>query len=142
MRISDFKIDEATVERGEWIDNIPNFGNVRLRVRGAGNGDYRVLLTRLIAAVPSNKKIGGQLHPKENDAIMSEVLRETCLLEWEGITDDNDVPIPYSKEAALELFKERRFREGVGWAANVVAEGVAGKANGAAKNSESGSSGT
>ncbi len=142
MDLSEIDVDEVAFEQGAWIDNIPNFGDVRLRVRGIFNADWRRLNAKLTAAVPSSKKVGGQLEPEEQDRIAIALLSETCLLGWDGLTDKG-VPVVYSRETALKLITERRrFRDAVAWAANVVGQQsvVAKDAN--QGNSGSGSSGT
>lgn len=145
MRLSELKIDAEKFEKGAWVDNIPDMGEVRLKVRGIGNADFRRLQTKLFDAEPRQYKVGGKLSPERQDAITAQCLANTVLIDWQGILDENDQPIPYSREMAKELLTNpefRRFRDGVIWAASVVADDVAIDTEEAGKNSRKPSSGS
>lgn len=123
MKISELKVDVVRQEQGDWVDNIPEMQGVRLKVRGTMNKDWRKLFQRLLEAVPRKKRPGGLLDPLEQDRITAICLRDCCLLDWEGFEDDEGKPLPYSKEQANEyLTNHRKFRDGVIWAASVVAD--------------------
>lgn len=125
MKLSDLKIDAEKFEQGAWVDDIPEMGGLRLKVRGLGNTDFRKTQTRLTEAEPRQYKPRGRLLPERQDAITAICLLDTVLVDWDGLTDENDQPMPYSKEQAKVLLTEpayRRFRDAVVWAASVVAE--------------------
>ncbi|HEV7416043.1 MAG TPA: hypothetical protein VGN98_07785 [Tianweitania sediminis] len=125
MKLSDLKIDPVKVEQGAWVDDIPEMGGLRLRVRGLQNNDFRKMQSRLVEAEPRQNKPRGRLLPERQEAITGTCLVETVLLDWDGITDEADQPIPYSKEQAKEFLTDpayRRLRDAVVWAASVVAE--------------------
>lgn len=124
MELNDIAIDADRFEQGAWVDHIPEMGDLRLKVRGVGNADYRKLQARLIDALPRAKKQGGKIEPDELDRITATCLLETVLLDWDGIMI-NGKSAPYSKEQAKELLlnpKWRRFRDAVAWAASIVAD--------------------
>jgi hypothetical protein len=142
MDLSETDVDEVAFEQGAWIDSIPGFGDVRLRVRGMQNADWRRLSTKLSDAVPASKKVGGRIDPDEQDKIAVKLLSDTCLLEWDRLTDKG-APVPYSKDLADKLIAERRrFRDAVAWAASVVGQKAAVAKDANQGNSASGSSGT
>ncbi len=142
MELSEIDVDDAAFEQGEWVENIPSFGDVRLRVRGIGNADWRRLNAKLLRAIPQSKRVGGDLIPEEQDRLAIALLTETILLDWDGITDKG-VPVVYSKEKAKELITQRRrFRDAVAWAANTVGQQAAVQKEADQGNSDSGSSGT
>lgn len=131
MRLDNIEIDTVSLEDGDWIDNIPELENLRLKVRGLNNRDYRNLERRLIAAVPRKKRMnaGGTMDVEEQDRITNTCILNTVLLDWDGLTQqngsDHEIPILYSKEMARKLLFEpqyRRFRDGVIWAATMVVE--------------------
>jgi hypothetical protein len=96
-------------------------------VRGINNADWRRLQTKLIDAVPRKKKIGVRLDVEEQDRIQSTCLLNACLLDWAGLEQDDGTPIPYTKDLARKLLFDaeyRRFRDGVVWAASIVAEQI------------------
>ncbi len=124
MKLSSIEVDPDKIEQGQWIGNIPEAGDLQLKVRGLQNADFRRLQGKLVEAVPRAKKVGGRLDPDEQDRVTNQCLAATVLLDWRGLEDDNG-PIPFSKEKARELLMDpryRRFREAVIWAASVVGE--------------------
>lgn len=125
MKLNDLTVDPVKVEDGDWVSDIPNLEGVRLKVRGLGNAKFRKLQARLFDAVPRAKRVGGRLDPDEGDRIAGICMRETVLIDWDGITDDDGLTIPYSKDLAGTLLSDpayRPFRDGVAWAAGVVGE--------------------
>ncbi len=127
MKLNDMAVDPERQENGAWVDDIPEMEGLKLKVRGSNNADWRRLQSRLIEAVPRKKRIGGRLDPDEQDRIMSSCLLNCCLLDWEGLEDDDGKPLPYSKPMAQKLLYEaqyRRFRDGVVWAASIVADNL------------------
>lgn len=125
MKLNDAKIDAVKFEQGAWVDNIPEMGDLRLKVRGINNADWRRLQQTLYEAVPRNKRIGGRIDPDEQDRITTSCLLSACLIDWENVEDDDGQPLAYSKTAATKLLNDpamRRFRDSVVWAANVVGE--------------------
>lgn len=124
MKLSSLKTDTATIEQGRWVKDIPDMGGLELKVRGLGNTDYRRLMDKKVEAVPRAKKVRG-LDTAERDRVVSECLHEAILIDWKGLTDDNDEPLPYTKEHAFQLLTDpdfARFRGAVIWAAGVVSE--------------------
>jgi hypothetical protein len=125
MKLSELAVDPDRQENGAWVDDIPEVQGLRLKVRGAQNADWRKLQAKLLDAVPRKKRLGGRLDPDENDAIMTKCLLNCCLLDWDGLEDEQGNAIPFDKDYARKLITEpefRRFRDSVIWAANVVQE--------------------
>jgi hypothetical protein len=124
MKLSDATLDAERQEKGAWIGDIPELEGLSLLVRGVNNADWRRLQTKLMEAVPRKKRIG-RLDVDEMERIQSTCLLSACLLDWKGLEDDEGQPIPYDKEMARKLLFEpeyRKFRDGVIWAATMVAE--------------------
>lgn len=137
MKLSDIQRDVAVVEAGRWVDHVPGMGDLRLRVRGRENSDWRRLESALLAAVPRGLRDNGRIVPEESDRIISVLLRDAALLDWGNLTDGDGQPILYSKEAATKYLMEpdfRAFRDAVLWAASVVADGTAAAAGDVVKN--------
>lgn len=119
------KVDADKVEGGDWIGKIPELDDVRLKVRGLQNAQFRRMQSRLLDAVPRSKRQGGRVDPEEMDRITSTCLAATVLIDWSGIEGEDGQPLPYSREKASELLTDpnfRRFRDGVIWAATQVGE--------------------
>lgn len=144
MKLSDFAIDPNKLENGDWVTKIPDMGELRLKVRGIGNVDFRKMQSRLIEAEPRQYKVGGRLNPGRQDGITAQCLLHTVLLDWDGLLDENGAPVPYSLEQASELLTKpqyRHFRDAVAWAASVVADGKEADLDDDGKNSDQPSSG-
>lgn len=125
MKLSELKIDAAKADRGAWVRDIPDMGEVAFKVRGIGNPDWRRLSARLYDAVPRSKRPNGKVDPTEADKIVSECLIETALLDWSGLSQDDGKPLAYSKKMARELIVNpdyAQFRAAVLYAAGVVAQ--------------------
>lgn len=124
MDLNGLAINVDRLENGDWVPNIPDLGDIKFKVRGVGNKAFRKLQADLIAALPIAKKVGGNIDPAAQDEITSTCIVETILLDWSGLSKDG-APLPYSKEMAAQLLGNpqfKRFRDGVLWAASVVAE--------------------
>jgi hypothetical protein len=144
MKLSDLASDPIATEQGEWVDNIPEMGDLRLKVRGIGNADWRRIQMKLIDAVPRAKRTGTRIDPEEIDKITTICLHQACLLDWENLNGDDGKPLSFSRDFALELLSKpqyRKFREAVVWAATVVGEQTAVKIEDQKGHSVSASSG-
>lgn len=124
MKISELEVDPKLIEEGKWVGNIPELTGVRLKVRGANNKDWRRLAQRLINAVPRKLRVNGILDPDEADRISATILLMTGLLDWEGIDADDGTSIPYDKKKAAQYLAGERFRAGVQFACEQVAQGI------------------
>lgn len=125
MKLSEVKIDVERQEQGGWVDNIPEMGDVRLKVRGINNADWRRMQAKLFEAVPRAKKPGGRIDPDEQDRITTQLLGATVLLDWSGIENEDGSALTYSSAVASKMLADpemRRFRDAVVWAATQVAE--------------------
>lgn len=126
MDLSSLKTNTVVVEQGDWVDNIPDMGDLRLKVRGRGNSKWRALEQTLAAAVPRGKKVNGRIPAVEADRILAICMRETALLDWENLKDGDQV-LPYTKEMATTLLTDPLFRaffDACAWACSVVSDGA------------------
>jgi hypothetical protein len=124
MKLSDIALDSERQEKGAWVGDIPELEGIKLLVRGVNNSDWRRLQAKLIEAIPRKKRVG-RMDVDEQDRIQSTCLHSACLLDWEGLEDEEGKPIPYSKDLAHKLLFDpeyRKFRDAVVWAATFVAE--------------------
>jgi len=124
MKISELEVDQKIVEEGTWVSNIPELPGVRLKVRGSQNKDWRRMAQRLVNAVPRKLRVNGSLDPEEADRVSAIILMNTGLLDWEGIEADDGTPIPYDKKKAAQYLVGERFRAGVQFACDQVAQGI------------------
>lgn len=137
MKLTEIKIDSTKRDNADWVDNIPELQGVRLKVRAAENKDWRKLRQVLVDSIPRKYKVGGRLRPEDQDNLISTLLRDAALVDWEGLENEDGSPLPYSKEAAGKFLFDpdlEKFRDGVMYAANVVAEQYANEVEDIAKN--------
>ena len=113
MSLAKLRAEQGRVLHGAWVNGaVHGLGeDVRLRVRGRWNPEFRAMQAKLQAAVPNDKKtrteFGLEVSVAESERIITECLIETALLDWENLreTDDGE-PIPFSKEKARELLTD------------------------------------
>lgn len=116
MRLQDIKIDADAFENGSWVGNIPDMGDLRLKVRAFGSRAHREREAHLAGR--------GNLGKDAAEVIHLRLLHETILLEWENVTDEKGRPIVYTPEEAKRLLEDpelRFFRLAVEYAARQVA---------------------
>ena len=124
MELNDIVRDTAKIDQGAWIGEIPEMGELRLKVRGTSNSDFQRMMQKLVAAVPRAKKQGGRVDPIEMDRIMGSCAHATLLLDWEGVKVNGELR-PYDRELAFKLCTDpayQKFVKAVTWAAGEVDE--------------------
>lgn len=124
MKLSKIRSGVAKAEAGAWVRNLPIDGldDLALKVRGAFNNDAIRMRAALISELPKDER--RPLSPENEVRIGVEVAVETILIDWE-LEDENDKPIPYSKDKAREFLTDpdigKTLRNAVGLAAQLVA---------------------
>lgn len=124
MKLNDVRVDSNRIEAGAWIDDISECPGLRLRCRGQGNKDWRKLQSKLLDSVPRKKRVN-RLDYDESERITNLLLLNTCLLEWDGLFDDDGNALPYSRDLAEKLLTDpdyRKFRDAVLTASTLVGE--------------------
>lgn len=138
MDIQSLKKDAALITEGQWIGEIPNMGDLRLRVRGASSPRVVACRARKQRAVPRDERLrDGSLSIDTTIRIETEVLHEAVLLDWDGLTDGGKA-VKYDEELAREWLTNpdfRDFADAVVWASGVADRGVVDQKEAAAKNS-------
>jgi hypothetical protein len=128
VKLSAIRVDAARADQGAWVTDIPDMGDLRLKVRGHRNVDARRLRSKLVAAVPRAERDNGRLTPDAADRIDAQIMAETILVDWGNVTGDDDQPLPYSPEKAKELLSNpdfALFKDAVAYASSLVSEGAA-----------------
>ena len=148
MKLSNLKINSARAEQGAWVCDLPQMGDLRLKVRGFSNTDFAAFMSKEGAAVPRDQREkgrrDGRILPKVADAIMIRGMVEHILVDWDGLTDEDEQTVPFSKERAMDLLSDpdfRPFRDAVAQAAVIVEEIEADKVEAVVGNSSIASAG-
>jgi hypothetical protein len=126
MNLDQVRIDSAAIEAGEWIDNIPGAGKLRLKVRGMTNSDYQRKQQNAYSSITADdrEEDGKRVKPKVLRRIHAECLVETVLLDWDGLRN-NKGEVKYDKKLALQLLTDpdyEAFADAVTWAAAQVGQ--------------------
>ena len=103
-----FKTSKQKENEGVWV-NLDDSGT-RLKIARAGNPNYKSAQAKKM----SRYKLAARSKTIPDSAweeIFNELVAETILLDWDGITE-NGQKIPYSQDAALRAISELKdFRE-------------------------------
>lgn len=137
MKLSTIKIDSKAREQGQWIDNIPGFGGVKLKVRGAGNADARRLRAKLVAEMPPSDKPRNVLTDEAAERLTVAILSQAIIVDWHGLENEDGTPMLFSAEKAAEILANpdlALFRDAVNYAAEIVGTEAAAAAADTAKN--------
>lgn len=109
MKLFDIKVDVKAVEDGEWIKDLPEMGDLRLKVRGQNSAAWRFLHRKLINALPRNiRNRPDGLPIKVQDEIMSKLLVGAGLLDWKNLELEDGMK-PYSRELAEKLICDPEY---------------------------------
>lgn len=79
MDLKSRKIDPVRQEQGAWVDKIPEWGDLRLKVRGINNSDYQILQESLISERPRLDRLRGSIPKEEREHITATLLLDTVL---------------------------------------------------------------
>ncbi|MCB5411778.1 hypothetical protein [Pseudogemmobacter faecipullorum] len=137
MDIQSLKKDVAASTEGQWVGDIPEMGQLRLRVRGENSPKVAALRARKLRAVPKDKRgRDGMPIYEEVLRVTTEVLHEVVLLDWDGLTNGGK-PVKYDPELAKQWITDpdfQDFADAVAWASKIVANGQADQVEEAAGN--------
>lgn len=145
MDVSATKRNAKAVEDGQWVSDIPEMGDLRLKVRGLTSPTVVKSRDQKIRAEPKENRLRDRsLTYEANLRVLQEVLCEVVLLDWENLTDKGE-PVAYSAELAKALLIDpdyQPFADAVVWAASVVDNSVEEAKEQSGKNSQRSSAGS
>ncbi|WP_420562609.1 hypothetical protein [Thalassobaculum sp.] len=108
MDLSRFKTDTAREDEGVWT-TIDASSDAQIRLARIGNRRYREAMARRLK--PYRRALrAGTLDESVTERITAEVLAETVLLDWRGLTD-GAAPLAYSRETARDLLLNPAYRD-------------------------------
>lgn len=123
MRLENLRLDVERIEAGEWVENIPGLGDIRLKVRGSNCAAFRLAQAKAQRGITSaDRHEGGLVDPKAVDVVLGTALAEAVLVDWENVEIDGQMA-RYSKPLAHTLLVDPEmalFRDGVAWASDYV----------------------
>ena len=96
-----FKTDEAKTQEGVWVSLDETS---RIRIARTGNAKYREAIKAKSQRYRMRAKVK-TIPEKDWADLMNEVIAETILVDWEGITEKG-VPVSYSVENAARMLAD------------------------------------
>lgn len=108
MDLSRFKTDTALEDEGVWT-TIDAASDAEIRIARIGNRRYRETMAKRLK--PYRRALrAGTLDDSVTERLTAEVLAETVLLDWRGLTVDG-APLHYSRERARDLLLDPAYRD-------------------------------
>lgn len=118
--IADIKDRNELLADGIWIEQVPNLGNVRLKVRPLNSPIVVMALSREQRNIaPDELNQHGQIPWEVQEEIDRLVLCSAALLDWDNLTDGGQ-PVPFSQEQALEWAQIESFWLGLKYAVRLA----------------------
>lgn len=109
MKISKIKKDVAAVDAGVWVNKC--FDDLDVKVASIDSRKYTDALR--VALKPYQRTLKNMSNEQFAE-IQNKIAAKYLLLDWRNLIGDDDQPIPYSPEKALELLNDPEmadFRE-------------------------------
>lgn len=124
VKLSSLAVDINAEQSGDWVD-IPDLPGVALKVRSINAPAYQVARGLLMQKL--RRKHGQDKPIPVNDltVALGALYAEHLLLDWRGLADDNDQPLPFSTELSTSLLTNPEYRnlvQHVAYAAGRVGE--------------------
>lgn len=115
MKIASVGMDPKAVEDGEWVANLPEMDDLKLKCRGQNSSVWRTLARKQINALPRNLRNRPDGVPMNvQDQINNKCIVGAGLLDWENMElgpqdwerlgmAPQPNPVPYSRELAEKI---------------------------------------
>jgi hypothetical protein len=115
MELSNLKsavtAEDISAKGGDWVGDIPQMGDLRLRVKSLSSKLYQTVFNRKQRAVPvKERERDGSIPEPLLHKLRGEALHETILVDWSGLTDKGQ-PVPYDKDNALLWLTDLDFED-------------------------------
>lgn len=127
MKLSNLKVDINAIENGTWVGDIPNLPGVRFLVAGMESKAYRKAFSKALRTNTTRReRASGNLEADRIQALQRELVAKHCLLDWDGVEQDDGTVVPYEPKLAHELMTDPQylpFQQGVFYAVNLVDSG-------------------
>lgn len=105
MKLSEMRIDRDAKEQGEWVPS-PYLPGVRIKARGYGNADHRLLVAKQGRELSAAFASGSEVSLDIQDANELDLLTKTLLVDWEGVTEEDGTVITCGSDRAHQLLAD------------------------------------
>ncbi len=97
-----YQTDRSLEEEGAWVD----LGDgIKIRIARIQSQRARRVLARLYRPYDNLRQNGRKVPESIQDKITRQWIAEGILIDWEGVTDAEGEPVPFTAENALEVFE-------------------------------------
>lgn len=143
MELNKVHRDFESIQAGQWVSDIPDMGDLKVRVRGFTSPVVMEVRSRKERNVPRDERErDGSLSVAAAIRVTREVLAEVVLLDINGLTDEGkEVSVEQAREYLVDPYYEP-LADAVAWAARAVDRGMAESKETAAGNSRKRSGGS
>ncbi len=108
-KLNSFAVNAEAIEGGEWVEEIPDCGDLKIKTRGLGNSEWKRLNQTLVMALPRTERRNPKgLTPERQREITAKLLAHTCVLDW-NLTDDDEKPIACSPASVFEIISNPKL---------------------------------
>lgn len=105
MKLSSVAVDPKAIEDGEWVKDLPEMGDLELKVKGQNSSAWRAAQRKAFNALPRNlRNRPDGLSPKIQDQINTACLL-ACVIDWKNVELD-DGPKDFSKGLLEKLISD------------------------------------
>lgn len=106
-KLSKVKVDPKAEIDGVWCEYVLD---IRVKIARIGNREYDAAIRSM--SKPYTKGFRADRVPDEAmQDIVKKAVAKHIVKDWENIEDDDGSLIPYSPEAALEIFQNDEYRD-------------------------------
>lgn len=123
MKLSDLELNLAAVDDGAWVDTLPDLEGVRVRVRGTDYKPYQKALRQALAGQGRKQRLQATMDVEGYDVLTRKLMAEHLVVAWDGIEDEQGLPVAATPALVMQVMTERRFRplrDGILYAVNLV----------------------
>lgn len=101
-----YETDTKLENEGVWVSISKD---IKVKVAALGNKAHQEILEKLLK--PYKSQIRKNLLDKElEEDIHVQAIAKTILIDWEGMTDRDGKPLPYSYENAYKLLTDEKLK--------------------------------
>lgn len=98
-----FRTDKSLEKEGIVLD----YGDFKIKIARAGGANAAFQKALAAKVRPYKRQLDAGTIPDDvAEKLFLDVYAESVVLGWEGVTDENGKPLPYSKENAVKLFSD------------------------------------
>lgn len=104
-----FKTNATLETDGIWLEYGQNSKGEPIRIRISRAGGSNVRFAKVMERITRPHKKALELGVLDNSVaqrLFQEGYAEAVVLDWTGVEDENDQPLPFSREAVVKLFQD------------------------------------